>query len=93
MDEHECYIGLLYKDERNDLVALDDLKEYIEDNKKREEWYCANYGPLHFGRVPGWTLKDYADGRKGHNLTKFNYCPYCGKKIDWKKIKSEEAQP
>ena len=36
-----------------------------------------------------YTLKDYADRRKSTNLTRFEFCPYCGKKIDWKKIKSE----
>lgn len=30
--------------------------------------------------------KDYLDKR--HNMSEmFNYCPYCGEKIDWKKIK------
>ena len=28
------------------------------------------------------------DGRRGHTHT-FNYCPFCGKKIDWNKIKME----
>lgn len=28
----------------------------------------------------------FLDGRRCL-LTMYNYCPYCGKKIDWKKIK------
>ena len=32
--------------------------------------------------------KHYLDGR--YNLsTMFSYCPYCGEKINWKKIKQE----
>ena len=65
MDEHECYIGLLYKDERNDLVALDDLKEYIEDNKKKRRvvlcklwavtlWPCAR---MDTKRLCRWTKR------------------------------------
>ncbi len=29
--------------------------------------------------------KQILDGRKGY-LSRFHYCPYCGVKIDWKKI-------
>ena len=34
-----------------------------------------------------YTMKDYADKRKSTNITRFEYCPHCGEKIDWKKIK------
>ncbi len=37
-----------------------------------------------------YTLKDYADRRKSTNLRRFEFCPICGKKIDWKKIKKEK---
>ena len=30
---------------------------------------------------------DFLDRRKGL-LTMFNYCPYCGEKINWKEIKA-----
>ena len=42
-----------------------------------EDWPCF------------YSFKDYCDKRKSTNLTRFEFCPYCGKKIDWKKIKSE----
>jgi hypothetical protein len=29
--------------------------------------------------------KQILDGRKGY-LSRYKYCPYCGVKIDWKKI-------
>lgn len=34
-----------------------------------------------------YSLSDYCDKRKSTDLTQFNYCPFCGKKIDWKAIK------
>ena len=39
-----------------------------------------------------YSFKDYCDKRKSTNLTRFEFCPYCGKKIDWKKIKNEEVE-
>lgn len=32
------------------------------------------------------TMQDYLDGRKGL-ATHYNYCPYCGRKLVYKKIK------
>ena len=44
--------------------------------KEHIEWHNGYY-----------KLADYADRRKSTDLTRFTYCPYCGKKIDWKKIR------
>ena len=33
-------------------------------------------------------LKDVFDARKG-NFHRYNYCPDCGRKINWRKIKGE----
>lgn len=91
MSEHECIIGLLRDSyESESLVTLQELLEYInwhiklyEDTK--DEIYWTNIKP--------YTLKDYCDRRKkSTNLTRFEFCPYCGKKIDWKKIKNEEVK-
>ena len=38
----------------------------------------------------GWTdyeIDDFCDRRKSTNLTRFNYDPYTGEKIDWKEVK------
>ena len=32
-----------------------------------------------------YTMKQYCDWRYSTNLTRFSHCPYCGKKINWKK--------
>ena len=71
MRNHECVIGIRYDYDNTDLVTLEDLKRHI------------NY-PF---RNTAWSLKDYCDKRKNTDLTRFDYCPYCGKKIEWKKIK------
>lgn len=85
IEKCECVIGLRNAYEDTDLVTLADLKEYIESEKrfaeinKDSEWWqsiCNKY-----------TLEDYCDKRKATDLTRFNYCPLCGKKIDWKAIK------
>lgn len=36
-----------------------------------------------------YTMKQYLDGRYSTNLSKFKYCPWCGEKIDWGKIRKE----
>ena len=70
------------------MVTVGELKSHIRDElefkhiiEKDEMWKGYNYG------IKGWTLADYCDKRKSTDLTRFNYCPLCGKKIDWKAIK------
>ena len=36
-----------------------------------------------------YSLKDYCDRRRATNFQHFNYCPCCGQKIDWDKIREE----
>ena len=37
-----------------------------------------------------FTMKEYLDWRYNTNLNyRFVYCPYCGKKIDWNKLRKE----
>ena len=36
-----------------------------------------------------YLLEEYADRRKNTNLTRFSYCPYCGKQIDWAAMRKE----
>lgn len=85
IEKCECYIGMRNDYENTDLVTLTELKEYIEkenrlaERHKDSEWWqsiCNKY-----------TLDYYCDRRKSTDLTRFNYCPLCGKKIDWKAIK------
>ena len=73
----ECVIGIVYDYEDTRLVTLNQLKARI--NFYRENGV-------------GFTLSDYCDKRKSTDMTQFNYCPFCGKEIDWKAIKKEGAE-
>lgn len=75
----ECIVGLKYDYENTELLTLAELKEHIEETN-----YFAENGI--FG-IKVYTLADYADKRKNTDLHRFEYCPHCGKKIDWKAIK------
>ena len=79
IEKCECVVGMRHGYENTELVTLAELKEHI---KRRTEF------------TKGWTfeikvytLADYCDKRKSTDLTRFEYCPICGKKIDWKAIK------
>lgn len=86
MSEHECIIGVYYDYEDTDIVTLSELQEKIKFCISMDEYCKSNGWPTHRAV---YTLNDYCDGRKSTNLTRFEHCPHCGKKIDWKKIKSE----
>ena len=87
MINHECIIGLLYYIDSCDLVTVSKLKQHIreriEDNILNDKYYSLPYL-----KNKEWLLSDYADKRKSTNLKRFDFCPYCGEKIDWEKIKN-----
>ena len=86
---HECVIGLLgYSDPQLATVTM--LKEHIADIARRNLHMRKLGVQSNFLFWTEWTLRDYADKRKSTNLTRFDYCPECGKKIDWKAIRREE---
>lgn len=89
MEEHECIIGEWLEYENAELVTLAELKEKVKENNKTFQYGLNTYGE-HFmnGLMKELKLNDYFDGRKNVNLNKFNYCPYCGNKINWKKLKN-----
>lgn len=39
--------------------------------------------------LSGYSIEQYCDKRCSTNLTRFNYCPDCGKPIDWKAVKND----
>lgn len=80
----DCVIGLFYRADHSELVSLPDLMWNIKDTKDFNA-ECKKYGMSHISKKE-YTLKDYADKRKSTNLTRFDFCPMCGKKIDWKAI-------
>lgn len=75
----EHIIGEWRDYENTRVVTLEDLKKAISDRNK--------YRWLHEEER---TLRDYADKRKNLNFFHFEFCPMCGEKIDWKKIREME---
>ena len=90
--EHQCIIGLLYHQDYSELATLEDLKSHIIENMAFNK--SLDDDPIFRNRkelrAKVWTLKSYSDKRRNTDLKQFDYCPTCGKKIDWKKIKDDE---
>jgi hypothetical protein len=92
MGEHECVVGLLNISSESELATVAMLKDHIADRIRRNS-YLREMG-LPFSDWlydKEWSLKDYCDKRRSTNLTRFDYCPECGKKIDWKRIKEADG--
>lgn len=86
--KHNCYIGEWLDYEDTELVTYDNLKEKVKSNNEAFEYGLITYGGNFMnGIMKELKIKDYFDKRKNTNLNRFNYCPYCGKKIDWKELK------
>ena len=89
MDDHECIIGLLHYINYADLITLYELKQHIQENIEQNELldripYLRNSPYL---RTKWLSMRDYTDKRKRTDLTRFDYCPVCGKKINWADIR------
>lgn len=80
---HECVIGLICKTDYSELVTIDELKQHIKENEEFNEYAIKNGLSDIVNKV--YSLEDYAS-RRNTNLMKFKFCPFCGKKIELKKI-------
>lgn len=86
--KHNCYIGEWLDYENTGLVTYDDLKEKVKNNNETFRYGLSTYGENFMnGLMKELKINDYFDKRKNTNFNRFNYCPYCGKKIDWKELK------
>jgi len=93
MTEHECIVGL-YLDERNGLVTLTNIEAKISETIRWNESLdrdAAEWGldVIEVLKRKEYTLKDFLDRRKNTPLIHFDYCPECGKKINWKAMRNE----
>lgn len=91
---HECFIGVLHHCDFSELATPKRLEKHIEENKSYNRYLCddpilRNCEEL---KAKEWTLKHYADKRVSTDLTRFNFCPSCGKKIDWKSIRERSEK-
>lgn len=80
---HECVIGVLYDYDNTRVITFDELKEEVEAGITKYE-----YAKQYMAEPPlPKLLSEYLDRRKSTGLERFAYCPYCGKKIDWKGLR------
>ena len=79
----DCWIGWFEEIDHSEWFTVKDLFQHIQKEKEYAEHLKTKYGEDR--KV--FSLSDYCDKRKSTDLTRFNYCPLCGKKIDWKAIK------
>lgn len=82
--EHECIIGMIQNYRESNLVTKQELFESV-----LEFWNLCKSEPHMFLFCEPLTVSQYLDGRRSTNFTRFAYCPFCGKEIDWKQIKKE----
>lgn len=77
MCEDGCKIGLFYDYDEADLVTLEDIKE--------TEWYRVRYENSKRELIP---VSEFLD----KYIEQFDYCPYCGEKIDWKAMRRKAKE-
>ena len=91
MDKCEHIIGMLYDYENTKIITLPNLLEHIKREKDFADYQKQQNGYIIFNdRV--CSMEDYCDKSKDSDLERFEYCPICGEKIDWEKIKEENKK-
>ena len=88
MSDHECTIGIMWDYEDSELVSAESFIEWWKGQKDflrrcpefEDDWNR----PAH--------LREYADRRRSTRIEQFDYCPVCGKKIDWKELRKRFAE-
>ena len=78
-------IGIWYDYESADIITLDGLKMRMSDIKSMNEYKKENGYDKVFGLQKEYTLEEYFNKKKNcESFNLFNYCPYCGDKIELK---------
>jgi hypothetical protein len=82
IEKCECWVGIWWDD---DVLTLEELKEEIERYNDRVEFDDKNF-KLKREKI---SLNDFCGCGNPRGWCHFEYCPKCGKKIDWKTIKGD----
>lgn len=83
---HQHIIGMLWLTQEAVLATAEDVaKDIINDTEYNDAMNKWGYTPTRKILSP----KQYTDFRCSTNLERFKYCPECGEKIDWKKVRIE----
>ena len=94
MQDYECVIGLWYDYEDTDIVTLSELLQCAEQAEKTYNYLKELHerGGELYSRPKPYSIQDYLDSRKTTNFNHFEYCPFCGKKINWERLRKENKQ-
>lgn len=86
----ECCIGLIYDYDDTTLVTERELISKLASYNEHIDYALSEYGE-DFMKIIGdkVELRKYFDKRYNTDLNRFEFCPYCGKKIDWKELKKK----
>lgn len=68
----------------SDLYTLKALEKEVDEDIASYEQYKKSCPGVYI--TEPYTMFDYTDTAKKTNLIRFNYCPMCGKKIDWEEL-------
>lgn len=89
-NEHQCIIGILHYCDDSVCSTEKEIVDYVKNNN---ELYDNTEKRIRESiRMKRFKLSDFFDKRKGTSLERFDYCPRCGKKIDWKKIRERNKE-
>lgn len=85
------FIGLWYDYDNTEMITLERLKYNLKEKEDLYKAFCKNsvYSKIAESYKPRWTLDDYLNKRKHTNLARFDLCPDCGQKIDWKGMRND----
>lgn len=86
---HTHIIGVMWHAEYGDLVTFEDVVEEVKDTLLLKSYFIEEFGKAPEGFQKAVSLEKYMDRRVSTNLTRFEYCPFCGEKIDWKRLKEK----
>jgi hypothetical protein len=78
MENCDCLIGYISGEEIKKSEFKEKVNDIVRIQPELKRIGLLTGEPLSFEQI--------IDNRRGY-LHKFCFCPYCGKKLDWKKIK------
>lgn len=77
MENCDCFVGFLSGDKVYKSSINSEVESISNMMPKYKEYNMLKGEPL--------TPKQIVDNRRGY-LSRFVYCPYCGEKVNWKKV-------
>lgn len=92
-DNRDCLMGLWHYDDSSEMVTIGDITKNIRSHNEMFSYEDVYVRMLILNGVQEYHMEDLFDWRKNRlPITRFRYCPECGKKIDWKGMREEYAK-